>query len=1191
MYFESCSSYVAMQLFDVAGIGGNRNKSVDHTVIDQRIGGLADKLSMKNQDSKADALRDYLTRLRGLSKAVGDSDHSLSVSAVASTMDQEENAQNVVSSVLLMMLELSESPTAQPKGVYGYSVPDHLKPDLGTPKTEEQINKEMWQAILREDPLVGDHWAQRDVDGKDSDSDFEDMDVDEHAVPSETAEREKRSRNDDHYHPQERSSFDFWTATATPSENIRMDHSGVLKALKQQQYWKGRELVSKTVRTNRRSGETMFDIQDATVLNRMLRKSRSDFSEVILLEEVDIIHEVFLLLLGLPTIVFTTRASAKPVLEPSVTLSHLSQGALLSILQPFAESAFTISSLQSKVDRICSAPTSQYGKVIQTFASAVHSELQELKRQMSDFQQTYQKYRKGTEQRVASLIELQSTLQPYMRTVTTLFDFWKQCPFSDSVNIHEQTCAFSIQLLSQLYDNTIQTTLYGDASSSILFNRLLQQCMIPFLNNMESWLSGQPLDSVSESMIKPSHGVEQLSNDFWSQGFQYQTRMIDGDDGGNGGLATETVCPSFISKESLHRLMYAGKAIRIARTLAPMESLPPSASGFSSDLMSKIVNAGADEQSQAGSPPARQQPHYIQISSLQYPLSFLSYGSQGLSKAGPLRGMNAEADLCGIDFESRVEIELKRSIEEQYVQANTLLKSVLFTQSRLMWHLRGMAEFYFMLQGNAMHWFSAAMFSKMQRRRPWRDNYILGSTFNQIAAECNWPFKQFVKVRVKDQESLKSKLGASSLAGLRASMLEQVEFEYLLPWPLAGIVYSKVHTKQMYSRITTLLFQVKIAKLTMEQSAFLKFKGTGNTTLGTLRKLRLRFLSTINDLWSYLMTTVLDSQIKKFHSEVERQGDLDDIILLSQRTINICYERCFLKDRTQPLLRTLTTILNLALKFSAIFTSYIQETEKAKTQSGGTPGSLPSASPMTDIRSHKSRSGRRVSFTVQGVSGSSTQGRRIGDELSSSDSEEEDDGHDMESDERHRQSLFTSSAPKTLLFSQSDIQDMKEDDEDEDGDLDMDSIVFMDRAKKQRTGTDLSVRASFTSSSAEASHYQRGKDDGFDDRLPRSPRKKRPPQFLSKSRSRGRSRSRSRTRGEDEGSTLEQLEAIEREFSRCRDFLAKSLRVVVNSNAARGYNASRRLLEGGVIGAGDVDVGSGEGGSDYLEGLILSLLS
>ncbi|KAG0029275.1 hypothetical protein BGZ81_003982, partial [Podila clonocystis] len=259
-------------------------------------------------------------------------------------------------------------------------------------------------------------------------------------------------------------------------------------------------------------------------------------------------------------------------------------------------------------------------------------------------------------------------------------------------------------------------------------------------------------------------------------------------------------------------------------------------------------------------------------------------------------------------------------------------------------------------------------------------------------------------------------------------------------------------------RIATLLFQVKIVKLTLEQPAFLKFKGSGNTTLGTLRKLRLRFLSTLNDLWSYLMTTVLDSQIKKFHSEVKGQGDLDDIIHLCLRTINICYERCFLKDRTQPLLRTLITILNLALKFSAIFTSFIQETEKStKTQGIGAQGSFPSTSPKVDVRNHKSRSGRRVSFTVGGVAGSSTQDRRIGDDLSSSDSEDEDEGFDAEKDEGHRHGLFSANAPKAVLFSQSDVLGMEEDDEDDDGDLDMDSSAFMDRAKKQRTGTDLSA--------------------------------------------------------------------------------------------------------------------------------------
>lgn len=47
--------------------------------------------------------------------------------------------------------------------------------------------------------------------------------------------------------------------------------------------------------------------------------------------------------------------------------------------------------------------------------------------------------------------------------------------------------------------------------------------------------------------------------------------MIDGDNGGDGSLTIETVYPSFLTKESLHRLMYAGKAIRTIGNLVPME--------------------------------------------------------------------------------------------------------------------------------------------------------------------------------------------------------------------------------------------------------------------------------------------------------------------------------------------------------------------------------------------------------------------------------------------------------------------------------------------------------------------------------------------------------------------------------------------------------------------------------------------
>jgi hypothetical protein len=67
------------------------------------------------------------------------------------------------------------------------------------------------------------------------------------------------------------------------------------------------------------------------------------------------------------------------------------------------------------------------------------------------------------------------------------------------------------------------------------------------------------------------------------------------------------------------------------------------------------------------------------------------------------------------------------------------------------------------------------------------------------------------------------------------------------------------------------------------------------------------------------------------------------------------------------------------------------------------------------------------------------------------------------------------------------------------------------------------------------------------------------------------------------GSYHESLEAIEQELNRCREFLAKSLQVVVNSNAARGYAARR---DGGQSSEQDA---RGEGDSDYLDGLILAL--
>lgn len=77
----------------------------------------------------------------------------------------------------------------------------------------------------------------------------------------------------------------------------------------------------------------------------------------------------------------------------------------------------------------------------------------------------------------------------------------------------------------------------------------------------------------------------------------------------------------------------------------------------------------------------------------------------------------------------------------------------------------------------------------------------------------------------------------------------------------------------MYSRITGLLFQVQTVKFAIEQSFFLKSKPPRTPELSTFWKLRMRFLSTMNDLWSYFMMTVSFAQKQSFGTLTPKNAD------------------------------------------------------------------------------------------------------------------------------------------------------------------------------------------------------------------------------------------------------------------------------------------------------------------------------
>ncbi|KAF9171395.1 hypothetical protein BGX20_007671 [Mortierella sp. AD010] len=1128
-YFNICSSYVALHLYDVGGMGGVRNKVMDHKAIDRRLNGLAEKVSLHGHESKAEALREYLRRLRRLARSLGGGD-SVRMTG-GSEMDREEAAQNVMSSILLVLLELSESPITLRRGEVLYTIPDRLKESKGKPKSQQQINKEIWMNILKEDPFVGDHWQlNAESDQQDSDgSDFEDMDVNPRAVPNDGGAQLGSEGGTDTTKPVDDGpslppeTLELWRGQSRQ----KLQSITNLGVFERHQYWRRKAIVSKKHAVASRIEELGLDIQRPSDLNSALQKS-SEFvlaQSAPVMDEADVIHEVLLMLQGHSTVIFTfDKEDLTATYSTKVALSHMSQGALEAILRPFLESAGEISKLQMIVDTVCSVPAKVYGKVIQAFASAMNSELLELREFLANKQKEYQRFRKAFEQHMASLIELQATLQDRLMTVRTLLQFVECCLFYKlPPNSSDRSCRFSTDVLSGLYDNVGKFELSGDSISSSLFLRLLQQSIKPLLLNMECWLSGKPLDSENEFLIQTASNIDLFSSEFWTDGCYIQSEIV---------------------------------------------ITMPKAENFASTTFARIFGKEDSNGASAVVPPSpspmdREFPNYSSILAHQYPLPSSSSAAAPLPSLVHSSGtpMFATDYTNAFDIQWMMETELAKSIEEQYQSANLLLKSMLFTQSKLIWHLRGMAEFNFMMQGEVMHLFSTTIFEKMIKKRPWYDAYILGSTFNQTASQCDWKHAQFVRVRVNNQSRKKS--DRIHIMGLKVQDLDLIEFEYLLPWPLSGIIYSTENAKGMYTRITCLLFQVKTVKHAIEQATFLKSKPKRSPELSLFWKLRLRFLSTMNDLWGYLMTTVLDTQIKRFQTEIEDQCDLDDIIELSSRFIRLCYERCFLKERTLPLHRSLITMLNLALKFSALFSTFIHEQERNVQnqqqptnhhEGAGVGAGARSGKVVSETTDYVSKSGRRVSFNntsgkqLQGITSGShrvSQGIYGNYNTDSEDETLEDQVRDDEEEEGEGDEIFSSgTADKrrkgTRINSLKDVGTSEGIDDDEDVEMNS-SVAIRSHTKKQKIDADL----------------WRGTSRG--------------------------------ERWSHEGSYQEELKAIEQEFNRCREFLAKSLRIVVNSNAVRGY--ANRNSNGAGAADGVELMGQSEGDSNYLDGLILALSS
>jgi len=75
-------------------------------------------------------------------------------------------------------------------------------------------------------------------------------------------------------------------------------------------------------------------------------------------------------------------------------------------------------------------------------------------------------------------------------------------PLEQDSDSQDQWCQYSSRLLSDLYEVVCQNRLCGETRIAGTFYRLLKLSIRPFLRNTECWLSGLPLDSENEFMIR-----------------------------------------------------------------------------------------------------------------------------------------------------------------------------------------------------------------------------------------------------------------------------------------------------------------------------------------------------------------------------------------------------------------------------------------------------------------------------------------------------------------------------------------------------------------------------------------------------------------------------------------------------------------------------------------------------------------
>ncbi|KAJ3411886.1 Gamma-tubulin complex component 5, partial [Chytridiales sp. JEL 0842] len=351
--------------------------------------------------------------------------------------------------------------------------------------------RNIWEAILDEEPTVGDHWQVEDLSNDELDSDAFD---DEEGSATEDDEGTIVVDSGLQTHPVE------------PDAIVKINRepgqvNQALIDLERRQYWS----ASKTSRVDNKKAK--FDPDNPLTLAPAISAHQSTTSffgapltTTKYVRELDYIRESLFVLHGLPVELFTLDEKYGYQPKMSCGVRHITVETLKTILDKFAVWGTMVLQLKKLCDSVLTPSAKHLPATLEAFAHELSYILRDHDKWIAEMEQFYQPGPVPTdkqEKAVASLIDLEQRTARHMKRLEHVAYLLK------SKLKPEENDAFSLTLLETLYDNVINQQGACDADKFCLAIKLFMKTFKPFFDVAGNWyLTGLIYDNRNEFLIK-----------------------------------------------------------------------------------------------------------------------------------------------------------------------------------------------------------------------------------------------------------------------------------------------------------------------------------------------------------------------------------------------------------------------------------------------------------------------------------------------------------------------------------------------------------------------------------------------------------------------------------------------------------------------------------------------------------------